>query len=164
MLSLEAVLEVRAHPEKVTWGGEDTGFFAGRTRSVFDGVSGAAKERGKKLYSRCLADTMKKSVTGAGKAAWGGGRAESVRQITDYLLEAKKLAYREATAASTAAVASIGEDNVVRALNLRDSVCLVTYTTSRLQSLSGCMTKYILLGPRIQKNSSAWIELCNPLE
>jgi protein phosphatase PTC7 len=126
-LLLEAALEVRAHPEKVSWGGEDAGFFVGRTFGVFDGVSGAAKEKGKKLYSRCLADTMKKSVTGAGKAAaaGGGGRGLSVRQITDYLLEAKKLADGEGTGASTAVVASIGEDNVLRALNLGDSVCLV---------------------------------------
>ena len=126
-LSLEAALEVRAHPEKVSWGGEDAGFFVGRTFGVFDGVSGAAKEKGKKLYSRCLADTMKKSVTGAGKAvaAGVGGSGLSVRQITDYLLEAKKLADGEGTGASTAVVASIGEDNVLRALNLGDSVCLV---------------------------------------
>ena len=55
----------------------------------------------------------------------GGGRGLSVRQITDYLLEAKKLADGEGTGASTAVVASIGEDNVLRALNLGDSVCLV---------------------------------------
>jgi protein phosphatase PTC7 len=118
---LESALEVRAHPEKVSWGGEDAGFFVGRTFGVFDGVSGAAKEKGKKLYSRSLADTMKKSVGGAGKGAGG----LSVRQITDYLLDAKKLADEEATGASTAVVASIGEDNVLRALNLGDSVCLV---------------------------------------
>ncbi len=120
-LLLESALEVRAHPEKVSWGGEDAGFFVGRTFGVFDGVSGAAKEKGKKLYSRSLADTMKKSVGGAGKGAGG----LSVRQITDYLLDAKKLADEEATGASTAVVASIGEDNVLRALNLGDSVCLV---------------------------------------
>ncbi|KAL3808715.1 hypothetical protein ACHAXA_003794 [Cyclostephanos tholiformis] len=120
-LSLESALEVRAHPEKVSWGGEDAGFYIDRTFGIFDGVSGAAKEKGKKLYSRCLADSMKKSVVGAGK----GGGGLSLRQITDYLLDAKKLADEEATGASTAVVASIGEDNVLRALNLGDSVCLV---------------------------------------
>ena len=86
MLSLEAAPEVRAHPKKVSWGGEDAGFFAGQTFGVFNGMSGVAKERGKKLFSQCLMDIMKKSIAGAGKAAL------SVHQITDYLLGAKKLA------------------------------------------------------------------------
>jgi len=130
-LTLDAALEVRAHPEKVSWGGEDAGFIVGRTFGVFDGVSGATKEKGKKLYSRCLADTMKKSVgktttassTGGEKKVGGAGL--SIREMTDYLIEAKKLADVEATGASTAVIASIGEDNVLRALNLGDSVCLV---------------------------------------
>ena len=56
------------------------------------------------------------------------------------LLKAKKLANGEAMGASTVVVVSIWEDNVVRALNLRDLVCFVAYTTSRLQFPSGCMT------------------------
>jgi protein phosphatase PTC7 len=140
-LTLDAALEVRAHPEKVSWGGEDAGFIAGRTFGVFDGVSGAAKIKGKKLYSRCLAETMKKSVGrskttststssssslgGGEKKVGGGGAGLSVREMTDYLIEAKKLADVEATGASTAVIASIGEDNILRALNIGDSVCLV---------------------------------------
>lgn len=115
-LSLDGALSIKAHPEKVSWGGEDAGFFTGRTFGVFDGVSGATKERGKKLYSRSLADSMKKS---SGKAGL------SVKEITDRMAEAKELADVEATGASTAVVASVGEDNVLRALNLGDSVCLV---------------------------------------
>jgi protein phosphatase PTC7 len=142
-LTLDAALEVRAHPEKVSWGGEDAGFIAGRTFGVFDGVSGATKVKGKKLYSRCLAETMKKSVgskttststTSSSSSSLGGGEKKlggaggaglSVREMTDYLIEAKKLADVEATGASTAVIASIGEDNILRALNIGDSVCLV---------------------------------------
>lgn len=115
-LALDMAFQVKAHPEKVSWGGEDAGFSVGRTFGVFDGVSGAEKEKGKKLYSRSLADSMKKS---SGK----GGL--SVKELTDNMLEAKNSADGVATGASTAVVGSIGEDNVLRALNLGDSVCLV---------------------------------------
>eukprot|EP00984_Skeletonema_dohrnii_P038225 scaffold41207_cov144-Skeletonema_dohrnii-CCMP3373.AAC.1 len=113
---LEAALQVKPHPEKVSWGGEDYGFSVGRTFGVFDGVSGAEKEKGKKLYSKSLSDTMKKKI---------GKEGLSVKEITDYMTEAKELADETATGATTAVVASIGEDNVLRALNLGDSVCLV---------------------------------------
>ncbi|KAL7431852.1 hypothetical protein ACHAXH_006660 [Discostella pseudostelligera] len=120
-LTLDAALQVKAHPEKVSWGGEDAGFIVGRTFGVFDGVSGATKEKGKKLYSRSLADSMKKSTSTATSA----GEGLTVKQITDSLTSAKELADEEATGASTAVVASIGSDNILRALNLGDSVCLV---------------------------------------
>ena len=42
----------------------------------------------------------------------------SVKEITDLMTEVKGLADEEATGASTAVVASIGEDNALRALNL----------------------------------------------
>lgn len=113
---LEAALQVKPHPEKVSWGGEDAGFSVGRTFGVFDGVSGAEKEKGKKLYSKFLSDSMKKKI---------GKEGLSVKEITDYMTEAKEMADETATGASTAVVASIGEDNVLRALNLGDSVCLV---------------------------------------
>eukprot|EP00985_Skeletonema_marinoi_P017002 scaffold9246_cov121-Skeletonema_marinoi.AAC.4 len=113
---LEAAFQVKPHPEKVSWGGEDYGFSVGRTFGVFDGVSGAEKEKGKKLYSKSLSDTMKKKI---------GKEGLSVKEITDYMTEAKELADETATGATTAVVASIGEDNVLRALNLGDSVCLV---------------------------------------
>ena len=115
-LALDVALNIKAHPEKVSWGGEDAGFSAGRTFGVFDGVSGAVKEKGKKLYSRSLADSMKKK---------SGKTGLSVKELQDYMLEAKELADEVGTGASTAVVASIGEDNVLRALNLGDSVCLV---------------------------------------
>ncbi|KAL7534796.1 hypothetical protein ACHAXR_006098 [Thalassiosira sp. AJA248-18] len=115
-LALDVALNVKAHPEKVSWGGEDAGFSVGRTFGVFDGVSGATKEKGKKLYSRSLAESMKKK---SGKAGL------SVKEIQDYMLESKELADKEATGASTAVVGSIGEDNVLRALNIGDSVCVV---------------------------------------
>jgi len=115
-LVLDGALQVKAHPEKVSWGGEDAGFFTGRTFGIFDGVSGAEKEKGKKLYSRSLAESMKKS---SGKAGLG------INELTSSMTEAKELADGSATGASTAVVASIGEDNVLRALNIGDSVCLV---------------------------------------
>ena len=115
-LALDVALNVKPHPEKVSWGGEDAGFSVGRTFGIFDGVSGATKEKGKKLYSRSLADSMKKK---------SGKSGLSVKEIQSYMLEAKELADEEATGASTSVVASIGEDNVLRASNLGDSVCLV---------------------------------------
>ena len=113
---LEAALQVKPHPEKVSWGGEDYGFSVVRTFGVFDGVSGADKEKGKKLYSKSLSDSMKKKI---------GKEGLSIKEITDYMTEAKDIADETATGATTAVVASIGEDNVLRALNLGDSVCLV---------------------------------------
>ena len=113
---LETALQIKPHPEKVSWGGEDYGFSVGRTFGVFDGVSGAEKEKGKKLYSRSLSDGMKKKI---------GKEGLSIKDITDYMTEAKEVSDETATGATTAVVASIGEDNVLRALNLGDSVCLV---------------------------------------
>lgn len=115
-LKLDMALQVKAHPEKVSWGGEDAGFSMGRTFGVFDGVSGATKEKGKKLYSRSLAESMKKK---------SGKPGLSVKEITEYMNESKEAADGIATGASTAVVGSIGEDNVLRALNIGDSVCLV---------------------------------------
>lgn len=115
-LKLDMALAVKAHPEKVSWGGEDYGFSNGRTFGVFDGVSGAEKEKGKKLYSRSLAESMKKKT---------GKPGLSVQEITGYMNESKEVADSTATGASTAVVGSIGEDNVLRALNIGDSVCLV---------------------------------------
>lgn len=115
-LSLDMAVQVKPHPDKVSWGGEDAVFINGRTFGVFDGVSGAEKEKGKKLYSKSLADTMKKSSS---KSSW------TVNEIKECMNDAKVLADSEGTGATTAVVASIGEDNVLRALNLGDSVCLV---------------------------------------
>jgi protein phosphatase PTC7 len=115
-LALDVALSVKPHPEKVAWGGEDFGFTSGRTFGVFDGVSGATKEKGRKLYSRSLAESMKKSA---------GPGGQTTQELTDNMAAAKERADTEATGASTAVVASVGTDNVLRALNLGDSVCLV---------------------------------------
>ena len=115
-LSLDMAMQVKPHPEKVSWGGEDAVFTNGRSFGVFDGVSGAVKERGKKLYSKSVADSMKKSSS---KSSW------TVGEIKECMNDAKSLADNEGTGATTAVVGSIGEDNVLRALNLGDSVCLV---------------------------------------
>lgn len=115
-LGLDMALAVKPHPEKAAWGGEDYGFTAGRTFGVFDGVSGATKEKGKKLYSRSLAESMKKSA---------GTDGQTTQELTVAMSTAKLEADDKATGASTAVVASVGQDNVLRALNLGDSVCLV---------------------------------------
>lgn len=117
-LSLDMAMQVKPHPEKISWGGEDAVFLSGRNFGVFDGVSGAEKVRGKKLYSVSLAESMKKQSL-ASKSSW------TVSEITNFMNEAKEVADVEGTGASTAVVASIGQDNVLRALNLGDSVCLV---------------------------------------
>ena len=116
-LTLDMAQVVKPHPEKISWGGEDAVFTNGRSFGVFDGGSGAEKVSGKKLYSKSLADSMKKKSSA--KSSW------TVKEITDCMADAKASADVEGTGASTAVVASIGEDNVLRALNLGDSVCLV---------------------------------------
>ncbi|KAL7522660.1 hypothetical protein ACHAWX_007602 [Stephanocyclus meneghinianus] len=105
-LSLDMAMQVKPHPEKISWGGEDAVFLSGRNFGVFDGVSGAEKVRGKKLYSVSLAESMKKQSL-ASKSSW------TVSEITNFMNEAKEVADVE------------GTDNVLRALNLGDSVCLV---------------------------------------
>lgn len=115
-IKVEMSAFVLPHPEKVSWGGEDAVFTEGRTFGVFDGVSGAEKSDGVALYSMTLAQQMKKIV---------GKDGITVDEITDLLTEAAEFADIEATGASTAVVASIGEDGFLRSLNLGDSILLV---------------------------------------
>lgn len=104
------------HPAKIRWGGEDATFIKGRTFGVFDGVSGAEKLDGVPLYSRTLANEMKKQC---------GVGGETVQDMTKYLTNAASYADGAATGASTAVVASIGEDGFLQALNVGDSCCMV---------------------------------------
>jgi protein phosphatase PTC7 len=104
------------HPAKVKWGGEDATFIKGRTFGVFDGVSGAEKLDGVPLYSRTLASEMKKMVSDNG---------DTVQDLTAYLATAASYADSAATGASTAVVASIGENGFLQALNVGDSACYV---------------------------------------
>jgi protein phosphatase PTC7 len=104
------------HPAKVRWGGEDALFIKGRTFGVFDGVSGAEKLDGVPLYSRTLATEMKKAV---------GKESISIQEMTKLLTAAADYADDSATGASTAVVASIGENGFLQALNLGDSLCMV---------------------------------------
>ena len=104
------------HPAKVRWGGEDATFIKGRTFGVFDGVSGAEKLDGVPLYSRTLASEMKKQC---------GVNGESVKDMTQYLTAAASYADGAATGASTAVVASVGEDGFLQALNVGDSCCMI---------------------------------------
>ena len=110
-VKLEIAAKVLAHPEKVSWGGEDALFTAGRNFGVFDGVSGAEKEDGVPLYSVTLAQQMRQKV---------GRSAIDIEEITEKMLEAAEYADASATGASTGLVASIGEDNFLRVLNVGD--------------------------------------------
>jgi protein phosphatase PTC7 len=115
-IKIEMASYVLPHPAKVSWGGEDAVFTKGRTFGVFDGVSGADKLDGVPLYSVTLAQEMKKMV---------GNRGLSVAEMSLYLTEAAEFADICATGASTAVVASIGENGFLQALNVGDSYCVV---------------------------------------
>jgi protein phosphatase PTC7 len=107
---------VLPHPAKVFWGGEDAVFTQGRTFGVFDGVSGATKLDGVPLYSKTLATRMKKAV---------GIEGLTIAELVKRLTTVAEFADEKATGASTAIVASIGEDGFLRALSLGDSSCVV---------------------------------------
>ena len=116
VLALDMGSYVLPHPAKVRWGGEDALFTKGRTFGVFDGVSGADKTDGVPLYSRTLAQEMKKMV---------GTEGLTVQQMTAYMNDAANYADTSATGASTAIVASIGDNGFLQALNIGDSYCYV---------------------------------------
>ena len=115
-IKIEIGSHILPHPAKVRWGGEDAVFVKGRTFGVFDGVSGAEKMDGVPLYSRTLANEMKKVV---------GNDSCTVQEMTKYLTDAALYADGAATGASTAVVASIGENGFLQALNVGDSYCMV---------------------------------------
>jgi protein phosphatase PTC7 len=115
-IKLEIASNILPHPAKVMWGGEDAVFTKGRTFGVFDGVSGAEKLDGVPLYSRTLAIEMKKRV---------GNEGLNVQEMTKFLTESADVADAYATGASTAVVASIGENGFLQALNVGDSCCMV---------------------------------------
>ena len=115
-IKIEIASKVLPHPEKVSWGGEDAIFVQGRTFGVFDGVSGADKLDGVPLYSTTLAKQLKADV---------GQDGLSAQEMKKKLLDAAEFADASATGASTAVVASIGEDGLLQAVNLGDSVLLV---------------------------------------
>ena len=103
-------------PEKASWGGEDAVFAKGRSFGVFDGVSGALKEKGMALYSFTLASQIKGLISDDGL---------TMSEMVDALATAAEIANMEATGASTATLASIGEDDVLRVLTLGDCTVLV---------------------------------------
>lgn len=115
-IKIEIGSHILPHPAKVRWGGEDATFIKGRTFGVFDGVSGAEKLDGIPLYSRTLANEMKKQC---------GTSGETVQNMTTYLTAAASYADGAATGASTAVVASVGENGFLQALNVGDSSCMV---------------------------------------
>mmetsp|Transcript_4587 Transcript_4587/g.6977 ORF Transcript_4587/g.6977 Transcript_4587/m.6977 type:complete len:267 (-) Transcript_4587:619-1419(-) len=115
-LKIKIGSKILPHPEKVSWGGEDALFVSGRSFGLFDGVSGAEKLDGVPLYSNTLAQQLKSDV---------GTNSLAVEDIKSKLLSAAEYADVSATGASTAVIASIGEDDVMRTLNLGDSVLMV---------------------------------------
>jgi len=115
-IKIEIGSHILPHPAKVRWGGEDATFVKGRTFGVFDGVSGAEKQDGVPLYSRTLASEMKKMC---------GLNGDTVQEMTAYMSSAASYADGAATGASTAVVASIGENGFLQALNVGDSCCMV---------------------------------------
>lgn len=116
-IKLEMATCVLPHPQKIFWGGEDAVFTAGRTFGIFDGVSGARKLDGVPLYSKTLANEMKRKCK--------EDKGLSVQDMTKFLQEAREVADKKSTGASTALVASITEDGFLRALNVGDSTCIV---------------------------------------
>ena len=115
-LKIEIGSKIMPHPEKVSWGGEDAIFVSGRSFGVFDGVSGAEKLPGVPLYSKTLAQQLKSDV---------GKGSLPVEALKEKLLSAAEYADASATGASTAVVASIGDDDVMRTLCLGDSTLIV---------------------------------------
>jgi len=115
-ITIEIGSHILPHPAKVRWGGEDATFIKGRTFGVFDGVSGAEKLDGVPLYSRTLASEMKRQC---------GTSVETIKDMTAYLTSAASYADDAATGASTAVVASIGENGFLQVLNVGDSCCMV---------------------------------------
>jgi protein phosphatase PTC7 len=115
-IKIEIGSHILPHPAKIKWGGEDAVFVKGRSFGVFDGVSGADKLDGVPLYSRTLANEMKRMV---------GNNGVTVQEMTTYMTNAAAYADGAATGASTAVVASIGENGFLQALNIGDSYCMV---------------------------------------
>jgi protein phosphatase PTC7 len=117
-VKVESVAFVLPHPAKIFWGGEDAVFVKGRTFGVFDGVSGATKLDGVPLYSKTLANEMKKLIP-------NDETALSTPDLTRILSQCAETANQISTGASTAIVASIGNDGFLRVVNVGDSTCIV---------------------------------------
>ena len=117
-IQIQSAAYVLPHPAKVRWGGEDAVFVMGRTFGVFDGVSGAEKLDGVPLYSKTLAEEMKRQFVSDDESL-------SIQELSKRLTRSAEVADRIATGASTAIVACISADGFLRALNVGDSTCIV---------------------------------------
>jgi protein phosphatase PTC7 len=116
-VKIQSASYVLPHPDKIRWGGEDAVFTKGRTFGVFDGVTGADKIDGLPIYSKTLAKEMKRLVKDEDSL--------TIPELTNYLAQSKEIADAGSTGASTAVVASISTDGVLRVLNVGDSKCVV---------------------------------------
>ena len=121
-IELETASEILPHPKKVKWGGEDALFIQGRTFGVFDGVSGTKKIKGMPLYSKTLATTLQKFCRSHQEQHTEPITAE---KWIDFLWDAGKYTKDVATGSTTAVVASIGQDNILRVVNMGDSALVV---------------------------------------
>ena len=132
-LHIESACKVLPHPDKIEWGGEDAILLHGRTFGVFDGVSGAHKQNGIPLYSITLAEQMQKLVLQNHDNIVATNQESNknrsigltMSKLSSYLEQSIDYADQFATGASTAIVASLGEDNYLRVLNIGDSSLII---------------------------------------
>jgi protein phosphatase PTC7 len=148
---LQGVSYVLPHPAKISWGGEDAVFIAHKTFGVFDGVSGAEKEKGVPLYSQTLANEMQRIINeqqgtimvNEQNSSNNDNSSDSIvtektndnniyknnnvqlQQLTTQLLMAAEIADETATGASTAIVGCVSDDGLLNVLNVGDSTCIV---------------------------------------
>ncbi len=116
-LKVQIASKILPHPEKISWGGEDALYVGTRSFGVFDGVSGAEKLKGVPLYSNTLAQQLKTDIK--------KNESLSIDEMKAKLLSAAQFADVAATGASTALLASIGEDDILRSICLGDCQLLV---------------------------------------
>jgi protein phosphatase PTC7 len=111
---------VLPHPAKQSWGGEDAVFTEGRAFGVFDGVSGATKVDGVPLYSKSMAQQVKKMISSVNSKG-----VLNIKEMIKIMSNAASICDDESTGATTAIVASITDDGFLRVLNVGDSACIV---------------------------------------
>lgn len=118
-LDINSAYHVISHPEKKR--GEDAAFISEHQNvfGVFDGVSGAPKIQGYPLYSEMLSSKI---------YSYAQKEVIPFRTMKDLIFsleKAKGYADMYATGASTALLAAISPEGILRALNVGDSTLLV---------------------------------------
>lgn len=136
ILQIESASANIPHPDKESWGGEDAVFVGTRNFGVFDGVSGAEKLDGYPLYSVLLAEQMQLKST---QMYDDDNRALNLDELSFALDSAKQYADTYGTGASTALVASIGEDGYLRAVNVGDCKMIVVRNNKIVAKTEECV-------------------------